>query len=149
MQSRKNVCFEAIQGAILKQVLQARTEVYDQAEKCEPREIYRKMCEVYREAYFFPKSFHKYFNMGLPLRAWVEKTVLRVETHRLPGKENLPGAALSKNVSFLEYERTYPSWFLVQGVIVNNATYWQLFKQNSPYLLDDSCRIRKYVFDII
>ena len=34
--------------------------------------------------------------MGLPLRAWVEKTVHGVEIHRLSGKQKVPGTTDSK-----------------------------------------------------
>ena len=46
------------------------------AEKCKPREIYKTICGLYGEAYFSQKMFSNGLNMGLPLRAWVEKQTI-------------------------------------------------------------------------
>ena len=40
--------------------------------------------------------FTNRLNMGLPLRAWFEKTAHEVETHWLSCKEKVLGAAVSK-----------------------------------------------------
>ena len=51
------------------------------AENCKPCEIYRRIWEVYREAYFSIKMFTNMLNMSLPLQAQVKKKVQGVETH--------------------------------------------------------------------
>ena len=51
------------------------------AKKYKPCEIYRRMYDVYWEACFNPKKCLSGLNMGLPLQAWMEKTVHEVETH--------------------------------------------------------------------
>ena len=50
------------------------------AEKCKPYEIYRRMCDVYGEAYFRKKKFTNGLNVILPLQTWSQKTVHQVET---------------------------------------------------------------------
>ena len=42
------------------------------------------------------KVFTNGLNIGLPLCARVETTGHRIETHQLSGKENIPGAPVSK-----------------------------------------------------
>ena len=59
------------------------------AEKYKP--IFKRMCNVYKEACFNQKTFINRLNMGLSLQVWVEKTVHGVETHCLSGKEKVPG----------------------------------------------------------
>ena len=46
------------------------------AEKCKSYEIYGRMCE---EVYLSQKMFTNGLNMGLPLWAWVEKTVFPLD----------------------------------------------------------------------
>ena len=45
------------------------------------------MCNVYEEAYSKEKKITNKSNIGLTLRAFVEKTIQGVETHRRSGKE--------------------------------------------------------------
>ena len=118
------ICFEAIQsGGKSSRMLQAWTEVefikFFMAEKCKQLEIYRRMCGVYREAYFSQKMFTNGLNMDLPQWAWIKMTIYRMETHWLFGKEKVPGAAASKEGhadSVLEHERTHFSWFFFEKV---------------------------------
>ena len=54
-------------------------------------------------------------NMGLPLWASVEETVVGEETHWLSGKEKVPDAEVSKDGdgdSPLWHERAHHNWFL-------------------------------------
>ena len=47
------------------QIEQRSFIIYLLAEKCKPCEIYRRMFDVYREAYFSQKMFTNEINMGL------------------------------------------------------------------------------------
>ena len=60
-------------------------------EECNLCEIYRRMCDMYREASLDQKMFTNGLNVGLPLQAWVKKTVHGVETWWLSSKEDIPG----------------------------------------------------------
>ena len=85
------------------------------AEKCKPHEIYWRIHDMYQETCFSQKIFANGQNMGLPLWAWVEKTVYGVETHWLFGKEKIPGTAVSKEGhadNLLKNERSFHHyWF--------------------------------------
>ena len=62
-------------------------------------------------------------DMGLPLHTWVEKTVNRVETPWLSGKEKVRDAVVSKEGdadNVLGHEK---------GATVNSSFYCQLLKQ--------------------
>ena len=92
------------------------------------------------EACFSQKMFSNEVNMGVPSRASVKKTFYEVETHWLSGKEKIVDAASSKEglaYSVLGHEKTHPNWFPLKGATVNSTTYYQLLRQNSPYLLND------------
>ena len=95
--------------------LEQRTVIkFLMAQKCKPCEIYRRMHGVYWEAYFSQRIFSNGLNMGLPIQAWVDKSVHRVETYWLSGKEKVPGTAISKEGhadSFLRHEMTHYCWF--------------------------------------
>ena len=41
------------------------------AEKGKPCEIYKRMCDMHREACFSPEKFTNGLNMGLPLSAYL------------------------------------------------------------------------------
>ena len=59
-----------------------------------------------REAFFSQKMFTNELNMALPLQAPAKNTVHGVEIHWLSSKENMPGAAVSKEGhadSFLDH----------------------------------------------
>ena len=59
--------------------------------------MYGRMCGVYREVCLSKEEmFTAELNLGLPLQAWVEKTIHAVEIHWLSGKEKVPSAAISK-----------------------------------------------------
>ena len=76
------------------------------AEKCKPSEIYQRMCDV--------QMFTNRLSMGLPLRAWVKKTVYGMETERLSSKEKILSAVVSKEDhadNVLGYERIHHYWF--------------------------------------
>ena len=63
-------------------------------------------------------------NMGFALRASVEKITCGVETHWISGKENVPGAVVSKEGNadgLLGHERTHHYWF------PSNRCNWKLF----------------------
>ena len=68
----------------------------------------------------------------------VKKTIHRVETHWLSGKKKVLGATVSKEGhanSLLGHERTNHLVSLKKGATINSASYCQLLRQNSPYLL--------------
>ena len=108
-------------------------------DKWKPYEIYRSMCNMYGEACFHQKIFTIGLNIGLPLQTWIEKTVHGVETHWLATKEKVPGAAVCNNDAegLLGYERTHDYWFLWKRCNCNE--HFLLPRQNSSYLLNDSC----------
>ena len=54
------------------------------------------MCDVYGDACFRVKYICKYDKPGFLQKAWVEKTVYRVKTLRVSGKENVLGTVVSK-----------------------------------------------------
>ena len=60
-------------------VLQVWTEDCLVAKKCKQCKIYWRMCDVYREVSFSQK-ISQMCKTGLPLQAWVEKTVHWEET---------------------------------------------------------------------
>ena len=67
------------------------------------------MSHMYREANLI-ESCRQIGQTGLSLRARVEKTVHELETHRLSGKERVPGAVVSKQGNadcLLGCKRTY------------------------------------------
>ena len=72
------------------------------------------MSAVYGQACFGKKMFTNELNMGLPLRAWVEKKVHSVEALWLSIKEIVSIAAVNwegpANI-FLGHERTHHYWF--------------------------------------
>ena len=65
-------------------------------DKCKPCEIYRRICNVFREACFSQRMFTNELVIGLPLWVWIKKTVYGEKIHWLSGKEKVPGAAVSK-----------------------------------------------------
>ena len=125
-------CFCLKQRSVMKLLL---------AEKCKPYEIYRRVCDVYREAWVSQKMFPNKLNMDLPLWDWVEKTVHGVEIHWLFGKEKVLGTVISKEGHadiFLRHEKKPITIdFLEKGATVKNASCCQFIWQNSSYLLND------------
>ena len=70
--------------------------------------------------------------MGLPLRAWVEKTDNGVEKHGLSSKENVPGAEISEEghtESFLWHKRINHYWYPRKRcfLLPNHMTKFTLF----------------------
>ena len=68
--------------------------------------------------------------MSLPWQAQVENTIYGLETHWFWGKENVPGARISKEGhadSLLEHERNHHYWFPQKGATVNSAYYCKSF----------------------
>ena len=70
----------------------------------------------------------KGLNIGLPQRAWFEKTVYWEKTQWLSGKK-----------SFLVQSVKDPSLFiyLINGIPLNSDSYCQLLRENLAYLLND------------
>ena len=117
-QSHKNICFEAIQNEGKSyRMLKVSTEFaikFLVAEKCEPCEVYRRMCDVCKEACFESKNVYKWVKHVLLLWVWIKKTVHGAETHWLSGKAKVPGTSVSKEGnadSLLRYEKTHHNWF--------------------------------------
>ena len=86
------------------------------AEKCKLCEIYRRMCDMYGDAYFTKKNvfFTSGLNIGLLLWARVKKTAHEMETHWLSSKVKVLGTAVSKEGqadSLLEHVITHYNWF--------------------------------------
>ena len=63
-------------------------------------------CKMCTKKYIFIKLFAKRIITGLSQRTKVEKTVHKVETHRLSGKANIPVAAVNKK-GHLRHEKTH------------------------------------------
>ena len=105
------------------------------------------MCNVNGKASFSKKNiFTNTLKMGLTLWAWVknkqtQKIVLEVEIHRLPGKENVLGAAVSKNVMltvFYNMKELMRIDFHKKDATVNCTSCCKFRRQNSHNLLNDS-----------
>ena len=83
------------------------------------------------------KMFTNWLNMGLPLWAWVEKTVDGIETDFF-GKEKVLGAAtVSQEVhvdSLLLHKRTLHYWFPWKSATVN-PVYWMALIYCLIYML--------------
>ena len=80
-------------------------------------------------------------------QASVEKSFNKVETDCLSVKEKLPDDIVcdkSHADSFMGHERFIIMDFLEEGTTVDNAFYCQLFRQYSPYLLNNPF---VYIFD--
>ena len=101
-------------------------------------------CIMHTEKFAFLKEFViNRLNMGLPLCAWVKKTVHLEKTYRLSRKEKVPGTAVSNEGYADSLSETWkdPSllFFLKKGTTITRASNCQLLKQNSPYLLNNPC----------
>ena len=87
MAANQTECFKLEQRSVIKSLV---------AEKCKPCEIYRRICNVYREASSYQKIYTNWLNMGSPQQTRVEKTVAGMEIHWFSSKEKLPAATFSK-----------------------------------------------------
>ena len=88
-------------------------------------ESYRRICYSYGKACFSQKIFINGLKKGLPLRAWVEETVYRVETCWLSVKKEVPGAVGSKEVIltiFWDIKGPFTIDFLETGETINSAS---------------------------
>ena len=65
------------------------------AKNCKPCEIYRKICNVSREAGFNLKKNINEPNTGFPLQTYVKKTIPEIKTYQFSGKKVL-GLVVSK-----------------------------------------------------
>ena len=77
-------------------------------------EIYRRMCDVYGEAWFNQKMFTIRLNMSSSRCDWVKKTVHGVEAHRLSSIEKVLGTVVNQRDhtdSVLGHEMTHLYWF--------------------------------------
>ena len=83
----KSECFKLVQRYVIKSLV---------AEKCKLCEIYERMYDVYGEVCFSKNIFTYGLNMGLQRWVWLGKTIHRVETYSLSGKEKVPGVAVSE-----------------------------------------------------
>ena len=87
--------------------------------------MYRRMCDVYREACFsFKKSLQTGKTLGFLLRSFVEKTVHAGETHRLSGKKKFPMQQLVKKIIltiFLDLKELFTTDFLEKGATVKST----------------------------
>ena len=76
--------------------------------------------------------------MDFPSQIWAEKPAHEVETHWLSSKEKVQGAAVSKEDHAESVLGPNSIAFLEKGATVDSASYHQLFRHNSSYLLNDS-----------
>ena len=73
------------------------------AEKCKLCEIYSRMCDVYEKGSFSKKMFTNSLNVDLRQQTLVKKIAQEVEIHWLSGKENIPGAVISKESEIVRF----------------------------------------------
>ena len=93
------------------------------AGKNKPCEIYRRMCDVCKEACFNKKNFYKLAKCGFAIMILNQKTVYRIEIHWLSDKEKVPDTAVCKEDadSLMQYEKIHHYWFSWKRC--NFATY--------------------------
>ena len=145
-QSHRNICSEAIQNGSTSEgsKLKRKSVIkFLEAVKCKPCEIYRRICDVHREACFSQKMFTNQLNMGLPLWTRVDKTVHRVEAHWLSIKKKFhPQSRL-----YWQSSGTWnnPSLLISFKNVWHSASYCQLLWQNSSSLLNDTC-VNIYIY---
>ena len=114
------------------------------AEKCKTWKIFRRMCDIKREACFSPKLFTHKLNIDLPQLVRIEKTTRGGNTMTF-WYGNVPNAAVSKEGqadSFLAHEKTPHYWLLWK-----RCNWKQCFpRQNSFYFLNDFIYIYIYIY---
>ena len=110
---------------------------------------FTKECVMFREKYVLLKRcFTHGLNISLSPWAWVEKTVHGVETCWHTGKEKFQMKRSVKKDMLTMIRDTkglITINILEKDVIVNNASYCQVLRQNSSYLLNKPCRIWLFV----
>ena len=82
---------------------------------------------MYTEKHIHKKLFTNRQNIALPCRFWVELTAHGMETHRLTSKENIQGAAVSKeshNNSVGGHVRTHHNWLSWKEITSNCKLYF-------------------------
>ena len=87
------------------------------------------MCDVYGEACFSLKIFTNGLNMDFSSRALIQKTVHKVETQWVSGKEKVPGAAVSQERwtnCFFNKKGTISIDFLEKGTTINSVSDYQI-----------------------
>ena len=115
-ESRKNICFEAIQnGCRTSRIFQSWTEVYHKIFHGSHMQtmwnLKKKMWCVQRNVFDF-KVLTNGQNIGLTLWAWVNRSAQAMEAHSLSGKEKGLGAVINKEGhTDGNLGRSHRSWF--------------------------------------
>ena len=81
---------------------------------CKECEIFRRMPDMYRDAWFLSKNFIIGPNISFLQWGRIKKTIYGMETHWLSGKEKVLSVAVSKEShadSLVGQERTHHYWF--------------------------------------
>ena len=99
------------------------------AEKCKTCEIFRSMCDVYKEAHFSQKMFTNGLTLDLPRQALVEKTVDGVETHWLSGlkKGKIPDVKVQLQTMLMTNSLAKISRFLLNDHHINFFFFFFFF----------------------
>ena len=87
MKPNQTECFRLKQRSVI---------IYLVAEEYKPSEIYWRMCDGFGEVVISQTIFINEPIRDLSLRVWIEKTVYRVKTYWLTGKEKVLCAVVSK-----------------------------------------------------
>ena len=117
--ANRTECFRFEQRSVIKFLV---------AEKCKPYENY--CYDVYGEACFSQKNLYRWAKHAFPVRAWIKKTVLVVETHWLSGKKKFFACRSIKKVMRIIF------WDMKSATI--NSTFHEWSQISSS--LQDSCQ---------
>ena len=140
----KNICFRAIQnGGKSNKLLQAWTEVtLLAAEKCNPCEIYRTMCNINAQVCFSKKNLYKWAKHRIVTTSWSKKDSYGGGNMDSLIKKKFQAQQSVKKVMltvFWNMNRPITTDLFEKAGIVNGAFYCQLLRQNSSNLLNDLC----------
>ena len=119
-------------------------------EKCKPCEIYRRMYDLYREAYFSQRNLHKWVKHRFATTILIQKdSPWSGKTLTLQQKKKLwVQQSVKKVMLTIIWDIKRPITFdLLEKIrTANSASFCQPLRQNSPYLLNDPSL---YIFVIL
>ena len=120
-------CSRVEQSSIIKFLL---------VENCNPCEIYAKFSDIYKQASFIKKyqqmSKMQFFHYELESK----RQFIEWKHTDIPVKKKLKMQRSVKKILHSDTKGPSSVGFLEKVESVNSASYFQLFKQNSPYLLN-------------
>ena len=109
--------------------------------RCANHVKFTKECDVYRETSFSQKIFTNELNMVLPLQAWIKRQCMEWKRTDFPENKRfrvLYSVKLVILTVFWNMKGPITIVFLEKAATVNSASYFQLLRQNSHHLLNDS-----------